>query len=78
MLPMTRAQKLICNPQAYVEACSQRDKPKKDREPKKDGILAPTYLDAISIGKLAESQSYGCAPRGDGNDGTNEQRDKSS
>jgi hypothetical protein len=69
---------LICDPHAYAEACSQRSKPKKDGEPKKDGILAPIYLDAISIGKFAESQGYRCAPRGYANDGTNDQRDNDS
>jgi hypothetical protein len=75
---MNLAQKLMCNPQAYVEACSQGDKPKKDGKPKNKGIVAPTYLNAISIGKLPELQGYCCAPRGDANDSTNEQCDNSS
>jgi hypothetical protein len=56
MLPMTLAQKLISNPQAYEETCSQRDKPKRNVEPKSDGIFTSTYLDAVSIGESAYSQ----------------------
>jgi hypothetical protein len=52
-LPMTWPQKLICTPQAYEETCSQREKPQQDGEPKNDGILAPAYLDAVSIGQFA-------------------------
>jgi len=75
---MAGAQKLICNPQAYEETCGQRDKPKQDGEPKNDGILAPTYLDAVSIGEFAQSEGYDNAPRGEASERTNEKRGKSS
>jgi hypothetical protein len=52
---MSWTQKLICNPQAYEETCSQREKPKEDGEPKNDGILATAYFDAVSIGQFSES-----------------------
>jgi hypothetical protein len=40
--------------------------------------MPPTYLDAVSIGKFAESQGYGSAPRGEPSESTNEQRRNSS
>jgi hypothetical protein len=75
--PTTWAQKLIYGPQAYQETRSQRNKAKKDIEPKNDGILAPTYLDAVSVGQFSKSQSYGSPPRGEASESTNEQRGKS-
>jgi hypothetical protein len=49
-----------------------------DVEPKNDGVLAPTYLNAVSIGEFAQSQGYGSAPRGEASETTNEQRGNSS
>jgi hypothetical protein len=56
---MTWAQILIGKPQPYEETCSQRGKPKQDGEPKNDWILAPTYLNAVSIDEFSECQGYG-------------------
>jgi len=78
MLPMTWAQKLICSPQAYEETCSKGDKPKQNGEPKNDGVLAPTYLDAVSIDEFAKSQGYGRTPGGEASESTYEQCGKSS
>ena len=78
MLPLTRNQKLICSPQAYEKTYSQRKKPHRDVEPENDGIFAPTYLDAASIGKFTESYGYGSAPRAEASESTNEQRGESS
>jgi hypothetical protein len=75
---MTWAQILIGKPQAYEETCSQRGKPKQDGEPKNDWILAPTYLNAVSIDEFSECQGYGSAPRREARESTKEQRGKSS
>jgi hypothetical protein len=75
-LTTPRAQKLIRDPEAYADASSEGGKPHDNGKPKNDRVLAPVYLDAVSIRKFSYSEGHGDAPRGDAGDDAYEQREK--
>ena len=60
-----------------MQTHTERGKTPDNGKPKDDRILAPIYLDAVSIGEFSNAQGHGDAPRGDAGHEANEQGEQS-